>query len=157
MLKKSHPYFYQVLGLLAITGLQWCDFIVCNAHYAPGRDISVERRDFDQKFWEAEMLPALLYFYKRAVVQELLTRRVERLSKLHAEGAEDVPFYLFQNGYFTTHAAYSLKNGHSATYVKQSHKKCLLKVPVDIIGTSVPTAGWRHLLFASNHSSLAMP
>ncbi|KAH9378518.1 hypothetical protein HPB48_007862 [Haemaphysalis longicornis] len=103
-LKKSHPYYYQVQGLLAVTGLQWCDFVVYTAHDVPGRDISVERISFNKTFWEEEMLPALLYFYERAVVPELLTRRVERLGKLHDSGPGHVPVRLYQNGYFTTNA-----------------------------------------------------
>lgn len=102
-LKKSHPYYYQVQGLLAITGHKWCDFVVYTAHSVPGRDLTVERIDFDEKFWEVVMLPALMYFHEWAVVPELLTRRVERLGSLHAAGVGHVPFQLYKNGYFSSH------------------------------------------------------
>ncbi len=28
-LKESHPYYWQVQGQLLITGMEWCDFVIC--------------------------------------------------------------------------------------------------------------------------------
>ena len=55
-LKKTHAYYYQVQGQMAITGLRWCDFAVWVGH----GDLHVERIYFDPEMWEVEMLPKLL-------------------------------------------------------------------------------------------------
>ena len=59
-LKMTHRYYTQVQGQLAVTGLEWCDFVVWSG---PAR-LSVERIKFDRVFWEDSTLPALLDFFK---------------------------------------------------------------------------------------------
>lgn len=99
-LKRKHAYYYQVQGLLGVTGYKWCDFVVYTNHETPGCDMTVERIDFDEGFWTG-MLPGLLYFYERAVVPELLTQRVKRLDELHTTGVGHIPFQLFRQGFYT--------------------------------------------------------
>lgn len=99
-LKKKHAYYFQVQGLLGVTGLKWCDFVVFTNHPTPGCDISIERIAFDEEFWSG-MLPGLLYFYEKAVVPELLTKRVKRLGELHTTGVGHIPFRLFKQGFHT--------------------------------------------------------
>ena len=45
-LKDNHNYYYQVQGLLGITGLKWCDFCVWT-----GVDFFQQRIMFDKTWW----------------------------------------------------------------------------------------------------------
>ena len=63
MFKKTHAYYYQVQGQMAITGLHWCDFAVWMGH----NDLHVEHSNYDPEMWEVEMLPKLLYTYQQYV------------------------------------------------------------------------------------------
>ena len=67
VLKRNHQYYFQVQGAMAITGAQWCDFIV----WTP-KECTIERIAFDPKFWESTyaylrnvyycyILPELIY------------------------------------------------------------------------------------------------
>lgn len=57
-LDHGHHYYLQVQGQLALTGLQWCDFLVdC------GKEFSVERISFNRNEWVNETLPKLVRFY----------------------------------------------------------------------------------------------
>ncbi|KAH7980229.1 hypothetical protein HPB49_013951 [Dermacentor silvarum] len=98
-LKVSHAYYYQVQGLLAVTGHKWCDFVIYTEHTTPGHDLHVHRIDFDEEFWKTFMLPGLLYFYERALIPEVLTERIKRTGKLHLVGAGHVPYRLFKQGF----------------------------------------------------------
>lgn len=42
----------------------------------------VQTIKFNEKFWEDEMLPKLVTFYKKAMLPEMLTDRVKRGLKL---------------------------------------------------------------------------
>ena len=68
-LKRTHPYFYQVQGSLAITGNQWCHFIL----WTP-RGLSIETIQADPDFW-APVRRRLIHFYNRAVLPELVLPR----------------------------------------------------------------------------------
>ena len=70
-LKRRHDYFYQVLGMMAITGRSWCDFVV----WLP-QGMSVEGVHFED-LW-AETKPKLLDFYQRALLPELALPRLPR-------------------------------------------------------------------------------
>jgi len=58
-LKKTHPYYFQITGQLAITGRKSCFFIV----YA-FKDLFVEEVHFDETLWKNTVLPRLISFYK---------------------------------------------------------------------------------------------
>ena len=72
-LKHNHVYYCQVQGQLAITGRQWCDFVVWTLR----QPFSVERIYFDPEFW-SNMLKKLNKFYIHGVLPELFTLRVKR-------------------------------------------------------------------------------
>lgn len=72
-LKRDHPYYCQVQGQLAITGRQWCDFVV----WTLKQPLSVEKIYYDHHFW-GEMLSKLNKFYIQGVLPELFTTRVQR-------------------------------------------------------------------------------
>lgn len=57
-LDVNHNYYYQIVGQLGISGLQWCDF-VCDW----GHDCFVQRIQFDNELWQNRMLPRLTAFY----------------------------------------------------------------------------------------------
>lgn len=98
-LKRDHSYYYQVQGQLGVTGYSWCDFVIfTNCEDSLAKSISVERIYFDVEFWESYLLPGLLYFYTRAVVPEMLTKRVKRFNKLYSEDAEYVPYTVYTMG-----------------------------------------------------------
>ena len=59
-LKKTHLYFAQVQGQLALTGLPWCDFCV---YLSDTNEICVDRVYFDSDNWENKLLPKLKNFF----------------------------------------------------------------------------------------------
>ena len=59
-LKKTHFYYAQVQGQLALTGLPWCDFCV---YLSDSNEMCVDRIHFDSDYWENELLPKLKNFF----------------------------------------------------------------------------------------------
>lgn len=57
-LKKSHAYYYQVMGQMGLTGSQWCDFFV----YARD-DFHSERIMFDGDFFDKMMEQLVAFFF----------------------------------------------------------------------------------------------
>lgn len=77
-LKKQHPqgYYAQVQGQMALSGLDWCDFVV---FLSGSHTISVERILFDPQYWNDKLLPKLKSFYfshtlKISILSELLSK-----------------------------------------------------------------------------------
>ena len=66
-LKRSHNYFAQVQGQMAITGRHWCHFVLYTKI-----GLSVETIMFDENFWNTELLPALEAFYTNCVAPEIV-------------------------------------------------------------------------------------
>lgn len=81
-LRKGHVYYYQVQGQMYVCELEWVDFVV----WFGNEVISIERISFDKTWWHKYALPALNYFYARAFIPEVLTRRIERKTKLYKHG-----------------------------------------------------------------------
>ena len=54
-LKRSHDYFYQIMGQLGITGLAWCDFFIMTTV-----DYHKERIFFDIEVWHS--MSHLIFF-----------------------------------------------------------------------------------------------
>ncbi|XP_065293536.1 uncharacterized protein [Dermacentor albipictus] len=77
-LKREHEYYYQLQGQMAVTGLSWCDFVVWTNAASIASSLHVERIFFDEAMWSQEILPALLHFYRNAVLAEELTQRIRR-------------------------------------------------------------------------------
>ena len=87
-LSRTHNYYYQVQGQMAITGRPWCDFVV----WTP-KGMSVERILFDNDFWDS-VKPKLLKFHCKAILPELALQRYtsgqairELLGSAHAQEA----------------------------------------------------------------------
>ena len=68
-LKRTHSYFYQVQGSLAITCKPWCHFVI----WTP-KGLSVQIIQADPEFWAPVSL-RIIQFYKRAVLPELALPR----------------------------------------------------------------------------------
>ena len=64
------------------TGLTRVDFVVWFEDNLP---LYTETVRFDEKFWQ-KAFPRIDYFYRRAFVPELFTRRVERGETLYLHG-----------------------------------------------------------------------
>ncbi|KAK7093101.1 hypothetical protein V1264_008751 [Littorina saxatilis] len=77
MLKRNHKYFSQVQGQMAITGRQWCDFVVWTM-----KEMTVERIVFDKEMWESS-ISKLRAFFLKGVVPEIFSRRVQRKLRLY--------------------------------------------------------------------------
>uniref|UniRef100_G3MKD7 YqaJ viral recombinase domain-containing protein n=1 Tax=Amblyomma maculatum TaxID=34609 RepID=G3MKD7_AMBMU len=109
-LKTDHAYYYQVQGQMAITGHRWCDFVIWTEGSRPEdpAHLHVERIPFDEEFWTEEMLPALLYFMKRAFIPELLTKRVKRLGQLYTSGSY-VSHSKLKRGYYVCRPSEGLR------------------------------------------------
>jgi len=73
-LKHNHKYYHQVQGQLALTGLEWCDFVIWTLG-----GISVERIYFDADHWE-NLKSKLVYYYTKFMLPELFSRRVLRVA-----------------------------------------------------------------------------
>ena len=56
-LNRSHAYFYQIQGQMAICKASWCDFFVWI-----GPSVLCERINFDVQFWTGKLLEPLLNF-----------------------------------------------------------------------------------------------
>ena len=81
-MKKSHKYFYQIQGQMFCTQLKRVDFVI---HFGKNVPLYVKTVTFDEHFWQ-QILPRIEFFFRRAVVPELFTRRVERGEKLYQHG-----------------------------------------------------------------------
>ena len=67
-LHHKHPYYYQVQGLLHITGKSWCDVVV------RAKDLHVERVYPDNSLW-LKMKKKLIAFYLNVMLPELASPR----------------------------------------------------------------------------------
>ena len=52
-------YYIQVQGQLALTGLEWCDFVV---YFSGSHSLNVELIQFNQVYWNETVLPKLKRF-----------------------------------------------------------------------------------------------
>ena len=66
VLKRMHDYYYQVTGQLALTGAQFCDFVVWTEE-----DIHIERIRLDNELWD-DMVKKLNHFYHTCLGIEIL-------------------------------------------------------------------------------------
>lgn len=57
-LKRSHNYYLQVTGQMALAGVNWCDFV-----FYTNKGLFVERILFNKKLWNKDMFPKLTEFY----------------------------------------------------------------------------------------------
>lgn len=71
-LPKSHKYFYQIQGQLAITNRSWCDFFV----WSPN-DFYCIRINQDHAFWD-RIVPKMKQFYMDCCLPEILDSRFRR-------------------------------------------------------------------------------
>lgn len=98
-LKRTHTYFYQVQGQLGVTQKPWCDFVIWTNHADLHQSVTIERIYFDEVIWK-KILEGLLYFYRMAVIPELLTKRIRRLGFLYTTGTGYVPFKKYKEGFY---------------------------------------------------------
>ena len=67
-LKKSHHYYYQVQGAMAMADVKWYDFIVWTTN-----DMNIEKITFDQIFWDlcySKLKSIYRSFYPRSFTLE---------------------------------------------------------------------------------------
>ncbi|XP_077552317.1 uncharacterized protein LOC144166675 [Haemaphysalis longicornis] len=98
-LKRDHPYFLQVQGQLGVTKKPWCDFVIWTDHPELQHCVSVQRIYFEKAVWDTTV-GGLLYFYKAAVLPEILTRRIRRLGFLYTTGSGYVSYQKFKEGFY---------------------------------------------------------
>ena len=82
-LKRSHPYYYQIQGQIYCSGLKRVDLAVW---FGDSEPLCIVTIHYDEKFMEKDVLPRLEYFYVRAVLPELFTKRVKRGYRLYLHG-----------------------------------------------------------------------
>ncbi|XP_065056985.1 uncharacterized protein LOC135685107 [Rhopilema esculentum] len=82
-LKRQHPYYFQIQGQMFCSGLKTIDFVVWFGNSEP---LFVETIWFDVDFVTSYMLPRLEFFYCRAVLPELFTKRIKQGLKLYLHG-----------------------------------------------------------------------
>ena len=61
-LKRNHIYYAQVQGQMGSGKCPRCDLVIYTS-----KGINIERINFDQHFWEHELLPKLISFYDNCV------------------------------------------------------------------------------------------
>jgi len=66
-LKDDHPYYHQVQGTMAMTGIHVTDFIV----WTP-ISMEIEEIKFDSDLWNVSTLPKLQVFYKNHMLPAIL-------------------------------------------------------------------------------------
>lgn len=98
-LKRQHAYFYHVQGQLGATRKPWCNFTIWTGHAELQHCLPVERIYIDENLWQ-EILEGLLYFYRSAVVPELITHHIRRPGFLYTPGAGYVPFQKYKQGFY---------------------------------------------------------
>ncbi|XP_026278759.1 uncharacterized protein LOC113206748 [Frankliniella occidentalis] len=83
--KRTHLYYYQIQGQLAITERQYCmavvftdSSLVDNWKGQKVEDFYVEKIERDDKFWQETMLPKLSRFYMDCMLVEICLRRKNR-------------------------------------------------------------------------------
>ena len=59
-LKRSHAYYIQVQGQMALTGTQWCDFVVYTF-----KGLHVERIAFDALFWNGIWKKLMSFYFEK--------------------------------------------------------------------------------------------
>lgn len=62
--------------------LEWIDF----ATWFGANKLFIERIQYDKEWWYNTALPKIDFFYTRAILPEVFTRRVERVVRLHNHG-----------------------------------------------------------------------
>ena len=62
-------------GLMGVLGAKWADFCV----WTP-TEMSIQRVEFDQGYWEQHLLPALKSFYFDQYVPAYVEREVRRMN-----------------------------------------------------------------------------
>ena len=67
MLKRTHQYFFQVQGQMAVTNINSCDFVV----WTP-TEFTVETIPFDAKFWKEICYPSLRNFFFNFILPEII-------------------------------------------------------------------------------------
>ena len=67
-LKRTHSYYAQVQGQMAITERKWCDFVIYTS-----KGISIERIRFDEEFWKNTLLPKLINFYDNCLCSSIVS------------------------------------------------------------------------------------
>lgn len=108
-LKRKHPYFFQVQGQMAVTGHKWCHFVIWTEDLKDAKSkgmTHIETIDFDEKFFDEEVLPGLLHFSKHALFPEMLTRRLRRLGTLTKKY---VSYKQWLAGFYVVHDGEGLK------------------------------------------------
>ena len=68
-LKRTHQYYYQCQGVMAITETTWIDFITYTTN-----DLIIERITYDHALWQQVMLPKLNSFYFDNVLPYLVEK-----------------------------------------------------------------------------------
>ena len=68
VLKRTHVYFAQVQGQMAIGNRPWCDFVIYTT-----KGVSIHRVRFDEDYWKVNLLPKLTSFYDNCVAPEIVS------------------------------------------------------------------------------------
>ena len=82
-LKHRHPYYFQIQGQMFCANLQRVDLVVW---FGSGQPLYVETISYDEEFKANFVLPRIQYFFCRAVLPELFTKRVKQGLKLYLHG-----------------------------------------------------------------------
>jgi hypothetical protein len=73
ILKETHAYFYQIQHQLLVTGLSWCDFVLCS----PKGDISIQRINRNETMIQ-KIRESCVSFWRSVVAPEIVEMKSPR-------------------------------------------------------------------------------
>ena len=82
-LKRRYPYYFQIQGEMFCATLQRVDLVVW---FGGSEPLFTDTIQYDEEFMLNYLLPRLKYFYCKAVLPELFTKRVKHGLKLYLHG-----------------------------------------------------------------------
>lgn len=71
-IRKTHMYFFQIQGQMALSCIPWCDFVVYT-----GKSLYVERIMYDPQTWDTHIFPCLQKFYFVHAIKHLCQQLTE--------------------------------------------------------------------------------
>lgn len=83
-LTKSHKYYHQVQGQIALCNLEYCDFVVWTT-----KGIFVERIECE-KSYSTEVIPMLSSFFEKYMLPELLTHSLESGTSSQTDSDDEI-------------------------------------------------------------------
>ena len=84
-LERNHDYYWQVQGQLYCSNVS-LKGIIFTVYFGDNMPLFIENIPFHSSTWYETFLPKIDFFYRRAFLPEIITRRVQRGKLLYLHG-----------------------------------------------------------------------